>query len=289
MEDEKVEQKEEEKSQGLIDLEREGAEEHEEVKADDEKKDDEKVDDTADDGVDPAELIARMDSLETKLDERDAEITFLRGELSKRAEKSDTTKASGDEINLDEVVAALVDKDPKVSAKKIIELAEKIADKKVAGMRDETGRLLTSSQQINSLKETDRQNVLNDFSEDGYLEDPQFVKVMTELFQNTNKAAGRYIPDSLHLAASSAKVIIDKARAAKTKGKNGVREVRPVAPRNPVEADTHDYSKAKSINDLPMSDSEKAAARGVVSRLKARGDIKNEAEWVDSWLKGNAQ
>ncbi len=241
-----------------------------------------------DEGVDPADLTARLDSLETKYGEREQEIIFLRAELAKANRREpERVKPEADDINLDEVVASLTDKDPKVAARKIIELATKIADKKVAGMRDETTGLLRSNQQIVTLKETDRANVMADFGD--YLDDKDFEKVMTDVFNNTSRAAGRYVPDSLYSAAATAKHIIDKARAKKAGEKNGVKIVRPGAPKNPVEADTHDYSKAVTIDGLGTlaTAREKAAMKGVLKRLKDQGVT--EKQYVENWLAENGR
>ncbi len=258
-----------------------------ETKADEkDEKVDKKDDEAADEGVDPADLIERLDSLETKYGEREQEIIFLRAELAKANRREpETKKVEADDFNLDEFVAALTDKDPKVAGRKIFELANKIADKKLAAVRDETTGLLRSNQQITQLKETDRANVMAEFGD--YLDDKEFEKIMTDAFNNTSRAAGRYVPDSLYSAAATAARIIDKARAKKNGAKNGVKEVRPSAPRNPVDADTHDYSKAVTIDGLGTlaTAREKAAMKGVLKRLKDQGVT--EKQYVENWLAEN--
>src|ERR1019366_4540441 len=124
MEDEKIE-KEEQVDDGLQHLIDEG-EKPDEVKPDEVKlgpdgKPVEEAEVEEDGGVDPADLISRLDSLETKYGEREQEIIFLRGELRKANQREPETrgKPDADEINLDEVVASLTDKDPKVAARKI--------------------------------------------------------------------------------------------------------------------------------------------------------------------------
>ena len=270
-----------EDSDGLDELVKEGEKPDEEKKAGgsegdgEEGESDSPAEPDETDGSD--ELASRLEALESKVDEKDAEITFLRGEIAKRGRETEKAKPDDDELNLDDITAGLTDKDPKNAARKIIELANKIADKKVAALRAETNGLLNTTQQINAAKETDRKNVEADFDA-ALFDNKEFTETMTRIFQNLNKG-GRYIPDSLYTAAATAKHLIDKKAA-----KNGkpIKEVRS-APKNPVEADTHDYSKAKTINDLPASDREKSAMRGALKKMPGV----TEKQYVENWLAEN--
>src|SRR5712671_4041387 len=84
-----------------------------------------------------SELAARLDAFQDRLTEKDTEITYLRGEL-KRATTQQTTTKKDDEplFDMDELVAQLTNKDPKVAAKAVVELAEKIADRKITAERE---------------------------------------------------------------------------------------------------------------------------------------------------------
>ena len=284
-EEEVVKTGDEEESAGYKDLVDEGAKPDEvETKPDAPKGDDESESEdesTSDETEGLGAIQSQLDALSSKLDEKDAEITFLRGEVARRDRGGEKAKAEDDEFNLDEIVADLTNKDPKVAARKIIELSNKIADKKVAAIRAETTNLLTSNQAVIQAKQTDRDNVAAEFA--GYLDDPRFEAVLTTTFKGLNRG-GRYIPDSLYAAASTAARIIDRERAAKNgKSKNGVKEVRPGAPKNPIEPDTHDYSKAVRIDDLKMTDREKLAAKGALKKMTGV----TEKQWVENWKEIN--
>lgn len=272
-----------EDSDGLDQLVKDGAEI--ETKPDDEKVDDaedEKVDE--DEGGDD-ELEARFTALESKLDEKDAEITFLRGEIAKRGRTEEKVDdKGGDEFSIDDIAKQLSAADGgKTAAKTIIDLATKIAEKKFESLRRETSTMLTSNQQVVAAKEADRQNVLNEFGE--YLDDKDFADSMSEIFTRTNRAAGRYVPDSLYTAAATAKLLIDKKRALKNGTKNGVKEKKPNAPANPVDADTHDYSKVVTIDSLPATDREKLAMKGALKKMTGV----TEKQYVENWKEANIQ
>lgn len=271
---------------GLQDLVDEGAKPDEPKPDDDEGEGGDEEGDEGGEGGDEGDdsgVSERLSALESKLDEKDAEITFLRGEVAKRRETGATPKApAGDtEYNLDEIAAKLTDKDPKTAAKAIVDIAKDIASKELAKLRDETTTILSSNEQIRVAKETDRQNVLGEFGE--YLDDKDFVGAMTEIFNSTARAAGgKYVPDSLYLAAAAASRMIDKKRAAKTNGKNGVTPRKPAAPANPVDGDAHDYSKVKTIAGIPDSmlpARDKIAAKGVVRKMGI-----TEKEWVENFF-----
>jgi hypothetical protein len=255
--DEKVETKDDkdEKTDGEDEGEEEGADEEE------------------DSGLE--EIRAQLSTLSEKVDEKDAEITFLRGELAKKTKPE--TKDEVDEINMDDLVAKLTDKNPKTAAQAIIELANKIADKKIAAVKTDTTNLLTQNSQVQAAKETDRNATFADFGD--YLEDPKFTELMTKEFQKVTRAAGgRYVPDSLYSAAAVAKIAIDKARA---NGKGKIKEIK-TAPKNPVDQDTNDYSKAVTIDGIPdnvLSPRQKAAAKGVVRKMKI-----DEKDWVKNFI-----
>lgn len=280
-----------EPSEGLEDLVKDGEKVDATPKDDDEKGDkdgdeDTDVDGGEDDDSAVSELNARFEALETKLDEKDAEITFLRGEIKKRGTDTTSTKAdAADEFNIDEIAKQLSVADGgKSAAKAILELANKIADKRLKSVRDETNTAISTSQQIREAKETDRTNVLNEFGE--YLDDKDFADTMSEIFTRTNRAAGRYIPDSLYTAAATAKLMIDKKRAAKNGTKNGVKKVGATAPKNPVDNDTHDYSKVKTIDGLGelATPREKAAMKGALAKMPGV----TEKQYVENWLEENS-
>ena len=225
-------------------------------------------------------LSSRFDALESRVAEKDAEITFLRGELAKKNAPAAAVK-DADAIDMDELTARLTDKDPKVAAKAVVEMAEKIAERKVKAMRDETSGVVAGAEAVRTAKEQDRSNVLADFAD--YQDEegnwmPDFERTLTALYKDFQKEnGGRYVRGGLYMAAATAKTLVDKARARVQGTKNGVTKVRPQRESaNRVESGAEDYSKAKTINDLSyLSDREKAAARAVAKKMGIK-----EADWV---------
>jgi hypothetical protein len=285
-EEEKVEPGEEE-SEGLKDLIKEGEKDDGAGggEGDDDEKDDKKDDKKDDDSSVDEKLAALREEFEGKLAEKDAENVFLRGEVSKltnRREDKVDDKSTKPLIDMDELEKKLTDRDPKVAARALVEVAEKIANDKIEKMRGETGNLLASREAVQAAKESDRTNVLNDFGD--YLDDPDFQKDMNDIFVNTAKqAGGRYIKDSLYLAASAAMVITNKKRAAKNGTKNGVHDRKPAPLVDKVETSTDDYSKMVTIDSIPArfaSDKEKAGMRGALKKMTGV----TEKQWVQNFM-----
>ena len=102
------------------------------------------------------------------------------------------------------------------------DLANKIADKKLKAVRDETNTAISTNQQIREAKETDRSNVLAEFGE--YLDDKAFADTMSEIFTRTNRAAGRYTGFFIH-RRSPGQVDDRQTKRAACGTKNGVKKV----------------------------------------------------------------
>jgi hypothetical protein len=247
-------------------------------------KDDDDDDDSEDgDGDDDESLSARLEALESKLAEKDAEILFYRQELSKRNEPKTSAK---DEplYDIEDLAKQLTHQDPKVAAKAVVDLAEKIADRKFKDAESRTSTMVRDSAAVAAAKDADRTAVLADFSEE--LEDRTvFVPLMERIFKNINQAAGHYVKDSLYTAAATARTIIEKQKAKNAAGrsKNGVREVRAARESDAgIEANTNSFANVRSIADIPdryLKPSEKAAARAAAKKMGV-----SEKEWVKNFI-----
>ena len=184
-------------------------------------------------------------------------------------------------FDIEDIAKRLTDKDPRVAARTIAEMATKIATQMVQKQQAQTQELVRGSDAERSAKERDRDQTYADFETE--LDDPDFEKLLTQIFRNNSRANGRYIPDTLYQSAATAKVILDKQRARAAGTKNGVTEVRGRrdSPET-ITADTHDYSKVVTIEGIPnsmMSANEKRAARAAAKTMGV-----SEKAWVRNFF-----
>lgn len=237
-------------------------------------------------GEDLEEITGRLAALEDSTKEKDAEITWLRNQLASRRETEPKGGERGEqdgEFNLDDIAKRLVDKDPRSAAKVIIEIAQKIADQRAADAVKRSSGMIESTRRVEAAKLEDRNNIMADYGE--YLDDPEFQSTMERVYDGLTNNKKNYIPDAGYAAASTAARLIDRKRAAKNGKRNGVKEVRREAPNNPVEPDTHDYKKIKTINGIPdkfLKPDEKRAALAAVKKMGIK-----ESEWVDAFKEQN--
>lgn len=272
----------EEESQGMEDLIRDDEEKQKEEDAEDtgEESDEESEEEGEEAGGDD-------DEYQRRIDEKEQENVFLRGEIAKltRAREQETArppeKVDEPLFNYEDIARRLVDKDPRVAARTIEEMATKIATRMIEKGQIQTQEMVRGSDQERSAKERDRDQTYADFERE--LDDPDFEKLLTQIFRNNTRANGRYVPDTLYQSAATAKVILDKQRARAAGTKNGVTEVRGrrESPET-ITADTHDYSKVVTIEGIPnnmMSANEKRAARAAARTMGV-----SEKAWVRNFF-----